>query len=91
MNGTQCGREEDRSATDLAFADFCNISLMVLFKRKEQEYVLDYKIRENKMLEAVNCKKSDIPCNCDQRTEWHMAGRGMPEIPLLAEEKSGFF
>lgn len=49
VNGTQCGREEDRSAKDLVFADFCSISLTVLFKRKEQEYALDYKRRENKM------------------------------------------
>lgn len=51
VNGTQCGREEDRSAKDLVFADFCSISLAVLFKRKEREYVLDYKIRGKKMLQ----------------------------------------
>jgi len=45
VNGTQRGREEDRSAKDLVFANFCSISLVVLFKKKEWEYVL----RENRM------------------------------------------
>lgn len=30
VNGTQCGREEDRSAKDLVFAGFCSVSLTVL-------------------------------------------------------------
>lgn len=30
VNGTQCGREEDRSDKDLVFADFCSISLVFL-------------------------------------------------------------
>lgn len=30
VNGTQCGREEDRSVKDLLLADFCSISLVVL-------------------------------------------------------------
>lgn len=50
VNGTQCGREEDRSAKDLVFADFCSTSLAVLFKRKEQEYVQIIK-KENKTLQ----------------------------------------
>ena len=66
VNGTQCGREEDRSAKDLVFADFCSISLVVLFKRKEQEYVLDYNIRENKMLlRQLIVKRVTFLINCD--------------------------
>lgn len=63
VNGTQCGREEDRSVKDLLLADFCSISLVVLRKRKE--FVLEHKIQKN-ATEVLNCKKKyDIPCNCD--------------------------
>lgn len=57
VNGTQCGREEDRSVKDLLLADFCSISLVVLRKRKEQGFVLENKIWKN-ATEVANCKKT---------------------------------